>query len=347
MSDPEHELPVRDFVDRALRDLLSQPANLRGFLADVVPDLVGRFDFDKMQPARREYFLGDWRSREADLLFEIPYRLPDREEWALVCVLVEHQTKAEWRTPLMTLIYAVLYWEWQLRQWEGQAPPRGGFLLRPILPVVLHTGIRPWGAVKTLRDLLVDPGVFRQFLPDWQPLFWEVAQYSPEQLLRSHDAFLQVLALFRVEDEEQGEAEVVFRKAMEQLGPLFDSTLVRWQDLVKFMLGWAYHRRPARERGWQKVAEQVQSDEERKREAKMQGMTIADAIRSEAKAEGKAEGIAEGTAKAVLRLGRKQWGEPDAATLQTIQAIHDEGWLNRMLDACLEVKSWADLLKVT
>ena len=146
MSNPKpQEKNVRDFVDRGLRDLLSQPANLRGFLGDVVPELVEGFEFEKMRPARREYFLGNWRSREADLLFEIPYRLPDREDWALVCVLLEHQTKAEWRTPLITLIYAALYWEWQLRQWESQAPPRGDFLLRPILPVVLHTGARPWG----------------------------------------------------------------------------------------------------------------------------------------------------------------------------------------------------------
>ena len=107
-------------------------------------------------------------------------------------------------------------------------------------------------------------------MPEWKPLFWEVAQHSPEQLLRSHDAFLQVLALFRVEDQEQAEAELVFRKVMEQLGPLYDSTLVRWQDLVKFMLGWAYHRRPEKERAnWQELAEQAQSDERRKREAKM------------------------------------------------------------------------------
>jgi hypothetical protein len=66
------EKEVRDFSDRVLRELLSKPANLRGFLGDVVPDLVNRFDFEKMQPAQREFFLGNWRSREADLLFEIP-----------------------------------------------------------------------------------------------------------------------------------------------------------------------------------------------------------------------------------------------------------------------------------
>jgi hypothetical protein len=345
MTKPEtQEEPLHDFVDRAVRDLLSQPANLRGFLGDVVPDLVDAFDFDKMRPARREYFLPDWRSREADLLFEVPYRMPDREDWALVCILLEHQTKADWRTPLITLIYAVLYWEWQLRQWEAQEKPRGDFLLRPILPVVLHTGARPWGTVKSLRDLLVEPVVFRQFLPDWNPLFWEVAQHSTEQLLNSRDAFLQVLALFRVEDQEQAEAEPVFRKALEQLGPLFDTNMVRWRDLLKFVHGWAYNRRPEKERAnWQQLAEQVQSDERRKREAKMIGMTIADAIRREGKAEGKAEGKLE----AVLRQARKKWGEPDAQTLQTIQAISDDGRLNRMIDAMFDVQSWADLLNVT
>ena len=90
---------------------------------------------------------------------------------------------------------------------------------------------------------------------------------------------------------------------------------------------------------WQHVAEQVPFDERQKKEANMAGMTIADAIRREGKAEGKVE--------AMLRQGRKKWSEPNAATLQAIQAIHDEARLNRMIDAMFDVQSWADLLNVT
>ena len=286
-------------------------------------------------------------------MFEIPYRLPNREDWALVCLLLEHQTRSDWRTPLTTLIYAVLYWEWQLRQWESQPKPRGEFVLRPILPVVLHTGSRPWGSVKTLRDLVLEPVEFRQFLPDWKPLFWEVAGHSTDELLHSHDSFLQVLALFRV--EAQAEAEQTFRAAVEQLGPLHDSNVVRWRDLLKFMLGWAYHRRPAQERpGWQALAEQIQADEQRKREAKHMGFTIADAIRQEGKEEGMAKGMAkgkiegkiEGKLETLFRLGRRKWGEPDAATLQTMQSICDGERLDRMSDAIIDAKSWPELLSV-
>ena len=171
-------------------------------------------------------------------------------------------------------------------------------------------------------------------------MFCEVAQHSTEELLQSRDEFLQVMALFRVEDKEQAEVEQVFRRVLEQLGSLFDSTFVRWQDLIRFILGWAYNRRPEKERAtWQKVAEQVQADEQRRRETKMQGMTIADAIRGEGRAEGKA--------KAVLRMGRQKWGEPDLVVLQAIQAIHDEARLDRMLVALIGAQSWADLLNVT
>ena len=89
--------PTRDFLDRSLRTMLTRPDNLKAVLNEVVPDLVGGFEFGRMREARRENFLGNWRSRVADLLFEIPYRLADGERWALVCVLLEHQSKTEWR----------------------------------------------------------------------------------------------------------------------------------------------------------------------------------------------------------------------------------------------------------
>lgn len=345
MNEPEP--PVRDFVDRSLRELLSTPVNMRGFLEEVVPQLAGGFDFEKMRPARREYFLGNWRSREADLLFEIPYRLPDREDWALVCLLVEHQTKADWRTPLLTLIYAALYWEWQLRQWEEHSPPKPDFLLRPILPIVLHTGSRPWGTVKTLRELLVEPEVFRLLLPDWRPLFWEVAQHSPEQLLHSQDALIQILALLRIEEQEQAEAVRIYRILMEQLGSLHDTNLSRWKNLLRFILSWAAHRRPQQEHTmWSALAVELQADEQRKQELKAMQQTYADVLHQQGKAEGKAEGKVEGARAVLLRFGRKKFGEPDAATLQTLESITDVERLERLSDAMLDVHSWTELVAV-
>ena len=43
------EPPLHDFPDRAIRKLLENPGNLRDPIAAVVPDLVERFDFGRLE----------------------------------------------------------------------------------------------------------------------------------------------------------------------------------------------------------------------------------------------------------------------------------------------------------
>jgi len=70
-----NEPPLRDLPDRIIRESLKHPANLRAFLSRTVPDLAGSFDCDRARLLDREFPLEDWRRREADLPFEIPYRV--------------------------------------------------------------------------------------------------------------------------------------------------------------------------------------------------------------------------------------------------------------------------------
>src|SRR3954447_16380740 len=82
----------REMPDRIVRRSLEVAANLHDFLRDARPELADGFDFARMQPVSREMFTDDWRVREADLLFEIPFLDPVLPQPALVCVLVEHQS---------------------------------------------------------------------------------------------------------------------------------------------------------------------------------------------------------------------------------------------------------------
>ena len=61
--------------------------HLRTFLEDAVPTLAADFDCARARLLDREFPLDDWRLREADLPFEIPYRQGSEELWAFVCVL--------------------------------------------------------------------------------------------------------------------------------------------------------------------------------------------------------------------------------------------------------------------
>ena len=64
-----------DFPDRAIRWQLQQLGNLRDLLGAVVPALAPRLDCDQAQLEPPVFPLDDWRYRESDLLFLIPYYL--------------------------------------------------------------------------------------------------------------------------------------------------------------------------------------------------------------------------------------------------------------------------------
>ena len=89
------DLPLRDFPDRAIRELLLHPEHLRSVLRQVVPAHAERFDCERREPLDREFPLDDWRRRQSDLLFLVPYRADAGEMWTLVCVLIEHQSAAD------------------------------------------------------------------------------------------------------------------------------------------------------------------------------------------------------------------------------------------------------------
>jgi len=148
---PSSEAP-RDLADRVIRQALQHPANLRAFLHQAVPALAGGFDCERGRLLEREFPLDDWRRREADLPFEVPYRLGDDELWALVYVLIEHQRGEDPVMPLRLLYFVVLYWERQWRAWKQAAAPKPPLRLSRVLPLVLHTGPGPWQENRTLHD---------------------------------------------------------------------------------------------------------------------------------------------------------------------------------------------------
>jgi Putative transposase, YhgA-like len=343
---------LHDFTDRALREMLARPENLREFLAAAVPDLADGFDVDRMRPAPREYFLGNWRRRSPDLLFEIPYRTHDSETLALVCVLLEHQSKTDWQVPLKTFVYAALYWEWQWRTWEETPAPQPDFALTPVLPMVLHTGPRPWASARSLRELLAPPAAFHAFVPDWQPLFWELATHPAEELLNGRAAFLQALTILKADDSELADAERLFGEVFQRIDPLHETGRGRWAEMLHFLMGWAHHKRPAGERpSWHSLAVQLQTTADRKREIESMGMTIAESIFQEGRQEGWQKGREEGKlqqTQAILnRLARRRFNLSDETVRSAIERIVDVDRLEHMTERVGDVVSLEELLAIS
>ena len=155
---------MHDFPDRALRAALSDPKNLRDFLFLALPDLAPKLDLEKAQRIQPTFTLEDWREREADLLFEIPYteagHLP-----VLVCLMVEHQSAPNRYLPMRMLIYAALYWDQQWKAYEKSHPFGEGLSFSTVIPVVFHAGPIVWNTATTIAELFSGPEALRAFAP--------------------------------------------------------------------------------------------------------------------------------------------------------------------------------------
>ncbi len=334
----EEPEPLRDFADRFFRDALRNPDNLREFLLAAAPTLAAGFDFSRMSLVEPKFKLPDWRRREADLLVEIPHRSGDTETVALVCVLIEHQTRPDPRMPLRTLVEVALYWERQWRAWEEGASPKEELRLTPMLPIVLHTGSRPWGSARTLAELLGPPNSFHPFAPAWAPVFWELSARTPSELLNAEHAFLNVLAVVRVEGEERDAFVQVFQQTMRKLDPIHGTNRVRWAELLQLIFGWVYHRRPAKERSdWIDLAAATKDNELSRQELSAMGSIWGKTM---------AEEDYEANSKKIIGMqARKRFGEPTSDEERQLLAVEDLKRLDRMALRVLDAESWADLVE--
>jgi hypothetical protein len=246
--------PLHDFPDRAIRRLLEHPANLADVLAAVAPTLAPHFDCTRAELVNREFTLQNWQQHELDLLFRIPFRADGEEQAALVCVLVEHQSRPDPVMPLRMLVYAVLYWQRQWQQWAAGHEDAEPLRLNLVLPIVFHTGPRPWRTNRSLNDLFPGIDLLQSLVPVWPILVWDITEHEPRELLDSARAWLQALAVVRAERTGRDEFHGVLTEVLRRLEIFSSADSVRWKDLLWFVLSWSMRRRPPEEKDdWQQT----------------------------------------------------------------------------------------------
>jgi hypothetical protein len=267
---------LHDFPDRAIHRELGERHNLRELIAELLSGLVERFDFAGLELVPNTFLLDDWRKRESDMLFRLPFRPGEALPPALVCLLIEHQSEADPWMPLRILVYAVLYWEREWKAWEAERPRSAGFRLSSVVPIVFHTGSPPWRTHRVLAELIGGPEELRAHAPRWEPLFWDLAERDPQALVAGAGEWLAALAVVRAEGDRDAAAfQAVYTAVLGRLQRLSAADPVRWHGLVQFVLAWALRRRPSAEtEALLAAAQDSQADALLRQEVKRMSETI-------------------------------------------------------------------------
>jgi hypothetical protein len=237
-----------DFPDRAHRQLLLNLANLAELVGRAAPTQAADLDVGRAALLDRELPLPDWRRRQVDLLFEIPFRDRPQSAPAILCLVLEHQSAEDQAMPLRMLLEAVLYWERRWGRWQNNRR-RGDLLRLPVvLPLVFHTGPQPWESPRTLSHLFDVPEPYRTLIPTWEPIFWDLAALPPEELLAASGEWLKAMAVVRSERADRETFGRVLTDVMTALEPLAERDKMRWHELLWFLLSYAANCRPPAER---------------------------------------------------------------------------------------------------
>ncbi len=247
MTSPAKDLP-HDFPDRAIRDILSHPDNMRELLSRVIPELVALLDFARRQEVSPTFLLDDYRERESDLLFEVPFLNGTDRPPLLICLLIEHQSSVDDVMPLRLLFYAVSYWEKQWRQWASSHARGQRLRLTPVVPVVFYTGSQSWDGYQTLDELFETIEPLQVCIPKWKTWLCDLTTFDPGELVQRSEAFWQAMAVVRSEQAAREEFFKILKEALNHLEPVAEQDRPRWDQLQKLVLYWTFYRRSKKDR---------------------------------------------------------------------------------------------------
>lgn len=160
---------------------------------------VERIDETNVEEIPHSFILQDFKRKEADLVYRVKLNGQD----VVFYLLLEMQSKVDFRMPYRLLIYQVEIWRYLMKEQDKKKVAGKSFRLPPIVPIVLYNGKRPWSASRQFRGMLANEELFGPELLDFEYLLIDVARYTEEELLSLSNTIGSVFLLDQTEDQNQ------------------------------------------------------------------------------------------------------------------------------------------------
>ena len=335
---------VEQFSDRSIRWLFKDPEYVRGLLEIVNDPLVEELDFSRLTQENTTFIPDNLREQEADIVCSVPYRRSedagetdetDETEDLLLYILIEHQSTVDASMGFRLLFYMMHIWDTQRRDWESEEVPMSQWRLRPIVPIVVYTGDRPWHPPLSLTALMgYIPASVAEAVPSFTPLFLNVKETEVSDLTRNDHPFGWLLTVLQKERAPKEELRAALSRAVREMSRLDGVDRRQWGIFITYLCLLISHRRPSEER---EELRSLISDETQgsryEEEAKEVVQTIADYLREEGREEGIAQGVQLGREEGIaqgVQLGREE------GIAQGVQLGREEGVRESVIEGILE-----------
>ncbi|MEM7182901.1 MAG: Rpn family recombination-promoting nuclease/putative transposase [Spirochaetota bacterium] len=159
--------------DKYFKSVFGETKNTIDFLENYLPqELLQEIDLATLELAKETFVDETLQEKFSDIL----YRANRNNKTTYIYTLFDHKSRAERFTAFQVLQYIVAIWNRHLRQIKK------GKHLPLIIPIIIYHGKNKWKYPKDLHSLLQIPSVFKNYIPNFQFLLYDLSQYKQSEI---------------------------------------------------------------------------------------------------------------------------------------------------------------------
>lgn len=190
--------------DLGYKSILSQKKNFIDFLRNFVKkDWANSVKEENLILIDKEFILDDFKEEEADIVYKV--NINGNE--VIFYVLLEFQSKVDFRMPIRLLMYMTEIWRDELRNTEKNIKKRKEYRLPAIVPIVLYNGKQKWTAARNFKEILNGYEEFEDNIVDFRYLLFDVNRMDKEELVEIANVVSSVFLL----DQDMDVSEIANR----------------------------------------------------------------------------------------------------------------------------------------
>jgi predicted transposase/invertase (TIGR01784 family) len=148
---------------------------LRSF---VKKDWVNLIKSEDLMLIDKSYILEDFSEEESDIVYKVNICGQD----VIFYILLEFQSRVDYRMPMRLLFYIVELWRERLKNTAKKDIQSKNFRLPSVVPMVLYNGKNKWTASRNFKDILNSNELFGENVIDFRYILFDVYRYDENNL---------------------------------------------------------------------------------------------------------------------------------------------------------------------
>jgi predicted transposase/invertase (TIGR01784 family) len=207
--------------DVGYKHILSNKKNFIDFLKGFVKkDWVNLIEEENLILIDKEFIQEDFKEKEADIVYKVNIDGKD----IIFYILLELQSKVDYRMPIRLLMYMTEIWKDELKNTEEKIKKRKKYRLPAIVPIVLYNGKNKWTAVKSFKEILNGYELFEENVVDFKYLLFDVNRMEKEELIKIANVVSSIFLL----DQDVEIEEII--KRLKLIGRIIKNNVTKEQE---------------------------------------------------------------------------------------------------------------------